>query len=1024
MVKSEHLWLTAVFVSVAAFPAAASAGPASVSVVRQDGELVLYDAATHGLDVLSNGNTSKRDFRPVPKIVNKAGQTYVEFSYSGKGGRARSLIRYERLPAPPAGKRYGGVKLTIDYDGTDYAKVDAMAHFHDSSYVGQRPLTLGPGENEYRFSGGFRRAKWPIAWDKLDWLQLSVRSLSSEGNPIKWRLRRMVMLEKDSKRKFRDLRITRAGGPRPLAGKALLVKGDVKVVAVRRAGNRDKEGTGCFQVDCVLRGFRPGTYRARCRLGQGETEPQQEETVAVAAGPETKKTFTLPSAPNKNGLYTFQLVLMNERNEARSWTVEFLNSLQTPDLFGKRLLSPRPKQIAWGQGAFAARRHAELFLARDATARTVKTAEIFRKKYHAHTGVSLATKRFDALGSRRGIMLRIAPSAAFKGAASRLKRDGYCLNVGPERVVITGADERGLYYGMRTFFQLMKNDFKIQAHMPVPCVEILDWPDLPNRVVMAGHGAAWHYWTYGERRGIEYLIDWADRFVAQNKATMLWIDLSRAVIYERRPKVNGKRKLYTLDQIREFGGYCKDNFIDVCPAWQVGGHANWWLLGPHPNLRERGYNNQSDVTHPEHNKVVFDCMLDVIEALGCKYASPKGDEWWGGGRKKGEKQEEVVRGLTKAERYLDFHLKCHAFLKSKGVRMLMFDDEVSPYHNGQKDGIYKLIDRFPKDIIFCNWGYQESMKWYKERGFEVWRTPNGSGGLPSECVQYVNGVGCIIYGLGTDGGGRHDHYNSMKSTYSSCRAADLGWNAYDYPGDEPGRAVSMRNLFALKPNGQAGPRSTPLDLTGSFTHSFNQYLQEVKPEKYDDAPVPVRLKSGVRNIAHVPMRLAGTAGKDCIILREKDEGVAIPVSGRYASLVFLHTSFINDFKDKRSKPGMGRKWPYGYPVGRYVVHYADGATATLPVRLSADIRRFDTSSKNRATNNNRYVYVVEDCDYDPVHLYQWEWVNPHPHKPIEKVVVEHENKLDVSMIVFSITGRELWEGAMGKVGSRKSGIGS
>ncbi|MBN1676368.1 MAG: beta-N-acetylhexosaminidase [Kiritimatiellae bacterium] len=1006
----------------------AAPGAEPIAAQRTGGELVLYDAATQGNEAISNGTWPGGDMRPVSRIMRKAGRTYAEFSYTGARGKARTVFGYKPLPEPEETMRYAGITLAIDYDRDDYAKLDVTAHFSDNSQVGTR-LTLEPGAKAYAFTHGFRHAKWAIAWEKLDWVRFMVDAAGPQGNPVRWRLEKMVMITKENTRSPQRLEIGRVANARELLGDKPAGPGEIEVLAVMRADNRDRDRTADFMVDCALRSFPPGAYRAQWQVDGSEVAPQ-EAALRLGGEQDITKTFKVRSARNANGTYTFRLTLLNARNEAQACAAEFANSLLVPDLFGKRLLSPRPKQIEWGQGEFGARRHSTLFLPQNATARTLKTGEIFSRKYGEHTGIRLATQPFTHTPPPRGIVLRVDGSALFKGKLTRLNRDGYCLQVDPDRVLVTGGDERGLYYGMVTFFQLMKNDFEIREHMPVPCVEILDWPDLPNRVMMAGHGGAWHYSSYKERRDIDYLIDWVDRFVAQNKANIFYVDLATAVISERRPEFGGKSKLYTLDQLRKLGQFCRDNFVDVCPAWQVGGHANWWLLGLHPELREQGYSNQSDVTHPEHNKIVFDVMLDTIEALGCRYATPKGDEWWHT-PKKGEKPQDVIRGMGRAERYLDFQVKCRNFLKSKGVRMLLFSDMISPYHNGQRTGAYKLVDRLPKDVVICDWGGGETAAWFRKHGFEVWRTPNGGGGLDEELARAVNGFGNIIYGTGGDGVGLRDDYNTMQSTYSLCRAADIGWNAYDYPGDEPGREVSIRNLFALRPVGLAGARCTPLDLTGSFTHSFNAYLKQVKPEKYGNGVVPVQLGSRVQEIAHVPMRLGAKGPPDqadrpdstkrpdradagagnCIILREKSEDVAIPVNARYASLVFLHTAFVHNFKDPRGQPGMNRQWPYGWPCGRYVVRYEDGEQATLPVRLTRDIRRFDTSSRNRATNNNRYVFVLQDCGYDPVHVFQWEWVNPHPHKAIRELVVQHEKQLDVSMILFAITGRDVWKEA-------------
>ena len=40
-----------------------------------------------------------------------------------------------------------------------------------------------------------------------------------------------------------------------------------------------------------------------------------------------------------------------------------------------------------------------------------------------------------------------------------------------------------------------------------------------------------------------------------------------------------------------------------------------------------------------------------------------------------------------------------------------------------------------------------------------------------------------------------------------------------------------------------------------------------------------------------------------------------------------------------------------------------------------------------------------------MHLFQWEWVNPKPDEEIVRVVAEHDGILDVSLLVFAVSGR-------------------
>ena len=785
--------------------------------------------------------------------------------------------------------------------------------------------------------------------------------------------------------------------------------GAVRVTGIERVDNKD--GTADFLFDCSFEDFQSGAYRAEWELVRARDSAEQS-TLTLSAGEKVEKTFKVSAAENRTALYTFALTLLNARGDARLCVVNFANSTDAPDLFGTRLFTPRLKQVQWREGEFPARRHTRLYLDRNASDRTRKTAVIFAEKYLAHTGVKLKMVPLAGPRPQEGIVLRVSRSEKHGGKPVKPRAEGYCLAVETSRVLIIGFDEPGLYHGLVTFFQLMKNSMRVREQMPVPCVDILDWPDLPNRLVSSQGQGGFKNQTPKDNYGIEYMMEWTDRFVAGSKANILFWDLSSRVRYERRPEFNGSERMYSLEDLSRFGQFCRDRFVEVCPAWQIGGHADWWLLGYHPELREKGYRRQADVTHPEHNRIVFDCMLDVADALQCKYLSPKSDEWWGG-RQPGETPDELLNGKTRAEAFLDFHVQLNNWLKPRGITMLMYHDMLTPYHNGKKYDLYKIADRFPNDIIIQYWGGHDSAKdimFFADRGFPVWVHSTGSFiWLGEKEKRSVTGAGKILYSLGNDKvGGLLDEYSDFNNLYASFRLLDYAWNLFDYKEPQPGRPVTIKNTMAVKPNPHAGETIEAIDISGSLTQSFNAFLKDVKPKDYEQVDAPVSIAVGTREIGFIPTRLEPDEQGNCVVLRKGGNEVPIPIHAAYSSLIFLHTGFINDPKDKGARAGMGRYWLYGWPCGEYIVHYEDGETQTLPVRLTMNIRRFDTSSKNRATNNNRYVHAIKDANQNNVYLFHWEWVNPRPDKTIERVVVRHDNCLDVSLILFAVSGRSVW----------------
>ena len=1188
-----------------------AAGQPRFTPVRQGEELVLFDPTVHDMSKISNythGGHKGHDLKPSVRPVTKDGRKWLEFSYRGRRGTACSTFYFENVPKPAEYTRYRGIRFTIDYRGTDYGKVNTMAKFSDGTGV-YAVLTLEPGTKDYEFRGGFRRAKHPPDWPKINYMWLSAVDQDGKGNPIKFRLKRAVMIESKVQRVVRKLEVGKirktheifpingaltidgslrdpawrncreleriyyhhgrevaaadspfrvrvthdneklyiatqsefptepvaeqkrrdgavyhdealemlfsgpsdnrqkvqfcfnykdvifdfveeydlmAAGIRAKADKVVkhekahryahglwtaelafpfselrvdLEKqrymgfqiaqyyvarkekklrtmvwdrtrrfpsvadfgvlvfnkqpfgpGTIEVNGIEREDKKD--GTATFLFDCTFKDFEPGAYQAEWHLVR-DRDAVQRETLAFAAGREMQKTIEIANAENRTSLYSFTLTLRNARGDSKVCIVNFKNDTDEPDLFGKRLFTPRPKQVKWQDGEFPARRHTRLYLERSATARTRRTAELFAEKYFAHTGIKLQTAQLGGLGARDGLVMRVAGSARYDGKPVDSKREGYCLSVQKNRVLITGFDEPGLYYGLVTFFQLMKSGMKVRELMPVPCVEIYDWPDLPHRMVSSQGQSGFRNQTPFDNYGIEYMMEWVDRFVAGSKGNVMYWDLSTRVQYKRRPEFNGSERIYSLEDIKRFGDFCRDRFVEVCPAWQIGGHANWWLLGYHGKLREYGFRTQGDVTHPDHNKVVFGCMQDVIDALDCKYLSPKGDEWWGK-HQPGETPKELLRGKTRAQAFLDFHVELNNWLKRQGITMLLYHDMITPYHNGKKYDLYKIAERFPKDVIIQYWGGRDSakgLKWLHDKGFsKIWIHSTGSWiHLNDESKKLVQGYGKILYSLGNDKlGGLLDQYSHFNNIYYAFFTLDYAWNLFDYKKTEPGREVTIKHIMAVRPNPYAGEKIEPIDISGVLNRPFNALLKEWKPKDYGEVDVPVTIEPGTREIGFIPTRLEPDKPGNCVVVGEGDDEVSLPVAGNYSSLIFLHTAFINNPRDKRAKGGMSRYWLYGWPCGDYIVHYADGQTEKLNVRLTMNIRRFDTASKNRSTNNNRYAYAVKDANQKPVHLLQWEWVNPRPDQRIEKVVMKHDNRLDVSLILFAVSGRSVW----------------
>ncbi|OQC11697.1 MAG: Glycosyl hydrolase family 20, catalytic domain [Lentisphaerae bacterium ADurb.Bin082] len=761
-----------------------------------------------------------------------------------------------------------------------------------------------------------------------------------------------------------------------------------------------------FRLSITATDFAAGNYTLRKYVAAARnsfTELPAEKITLTGEKQSIDAHFT--DCVNLNGVYSLYLALENDKGSQRLVAVNFDNTKPLISMFGKPVFCPEPKKVVWKDGVFLAGQNSQLSLAANASARTKKTAEIFAEKLLGFAGQYRIQEGTDS-----GIALRVAPTASFDGKKQSLQPEGYCLQVTPEKVVITGADEPGLYYGCITFMQMLRQPMKRQNDAPVQCAEILDSPDLERRFTNLLHPWQFYGKEFKENRTIDYLIDWVDKYVAGTKQNLFSVDIASLVQYKRRPEFNSTNCLYSLDDLGKLAQYCREHFIEFVPRWQTGGHANWWLLHVHPELREKGYRNTADVTHLEHNKIVFDCMLDVIEATQCKFLNVGGDEWWHSPHPD-ESPDELLRGKTRAQAFLDFHIAVMAFARENHVEVMMHGDMLDPYHNGVRYDLHKIIDDMPKDLIILPWAggnVDRMIMYFIDKGFRTWPNPTGVW-FPNRSRRQIGGFGNSIYSFSSSlqmgSAARANYANNL------LRGAEYAWNAYSDSGKNLTEAISSGLLPALmeqfaEPAIPGGSQEVlPVPLRQAFNTDFNQLLLKKEPGKYVGRAQSVKLPVGQINAGNMPMLL--NDGKLNCIRIGKDESVSLPLNSKYASLLFLHTVRTDEeFLKKHASQLSWRPWIYGRPAGDYVVNYADGTTSLIPLRLDDNINFAGIKPELRSCLNCRYIMPLEDANGNYQFLYQHEWVNPYPEKEIKSVVL-NQTVVDFDLLLFAISGRKL-----------------
>ncbi len=138
---------------------------------------------------------------------------------------------------------------------------------------------------------------------------------------------------------------------------------------------------------------------------------------------------------------------------------------------------------------------------------------------------SIALEAGRAEGDRV-VRLSVRPGAVEGLADGAIAAQAYRLDIAPARVEITGGGDAGLFYGVQTFLQLLKQGPGGKRILPVGVIE--DWPSVQLRFL--------HWDTKHHQDRIETLkryLDWSARF----KINMIGFELEDKFEYPSHPVI-------------------------------------------------------------------------------------------------------------------------------------------------------------------------------------------------------------------------------------------------------------------------------------------------------------------------------------------------------------------------------------------------------------------------------------------------------------------------------------------------------
>ena len=268
---------------------------------------------------------------------------------------------------------------------------------------------------------------------------------------------------------------------------------------------------------------------------------------------------------------------------------------------------------------------------------------------------------------------------------SEYLKESYILEVSDSKISISSFSERGLFYGVQTLRQILRQTKTLS------CMKITDWPKLLFRGTHLTLGSG-HMPTFVKLKEALELL-------SELKINNLVLEYDDRFPFSRHPLIAHKGSL-TKEQILELIEYAKQHHIQIIPLLDSLGHAQAYLR--HSEYRHLAELPHSDAelcpSNPDTLKFIKELWSEILEIhKDTPFAHISGDEVFRLGDFCPNCRKMAQEGKL-SELYCTYYRNLAQWILGKGVQPIMWNDMI--IQNPQK------IDLLPKQIIFDDWNYR------------------------------------------------------------------------------------------------------------------------------------------------------------------------------------------------------------------------------------------------------------------------------------------------------------------------------
>lgn len=369
-----------------------------------------------------------------------------------------------------------------------------------------------------------------------------------------------------------------------------------------------------------------------------------------------------------------------------------------------------------------------------------------------------------------------------------IRPGGYRLSIRATGIALTGHDPAAVACGIQTLRQLVEDTPDGQ----LPCLNIDDWPDFPDRGV-------YYDLSRGRVPRLDRLMQLADQ-LARYKINQLQLYIEHTFAFRAHPKIGRGASPLSAEEILELDAYCAARGVELLPSLATFGHLASVLH--HPEYRhlaeDRGI---GQFTAPEDElpgwfstkawtlspavPEIYDFLDSLFAEFLPLFRSKRFniccDETWDLGL---GQSYEMCRRKGKGVVYLGHIMKVRRMCRKYGKKVLFWGDIIRHYP--------ELIANIPKDVTVLDWGYAHNhpfdrIRDFKAAGLPFYACPGTSSWVSlfprlPEAMANIRGFAaagarCGARGLLNTDWGDGGHYNFMEySWHGYLFGAEQAWN--------------------------------------------------------------------------------------------------------------------------------------------------------------------------------------------------------------------------------------------------------